>query len=162
MVVSFFFFWTWPKCSFCHFTHFAPATLDSAVTIGKFGAKNFLMRDGKDAVPCVYYENVSTVSSGAEHPHPLSYCGPYHFSCAVENINHIRNDRESERTGSGATVLNDVLDGVYDQGWTTSIVFTLIVSALFFFLFFFYRMLFRFLPLPRAAINQCGIGTVVF
>ncbi|XP_017316192.1 spermatogenesis-associated protein 22 isoform X1 [Ictalurus punctatus] len=33
------------------------ATLDSAVTIGKFGAKNFLMRDGKDAVPCVYYEN---------------------------------------------------------------------------------------------------------
>ncbi|XP_060768335.1 spermatogenesis-associated protein 22 isoform X2 [Neoarius graeffei] len=34
------------------------ATLDSAVTIGKFGAKNFLMRDGKDTVPCVYYENV--------------------------------------------------------------------------------------------------------
>ncbi|XP_027034489.1 spermatogenesis-associated protein 22 [Tachysurus fulvidraco] len=33
------------------------ATLDSAVTIGKFGAKNFLMRDGKDTVPCVYYEN---------------------------------------------------------------------------------------------------------
>ncbi|XP_058239799.1 spermatogenesis-associated protein 22 [Hemibagrus wyckioides] len=33
------------------------ATLDSAVTIGRFGAKNFLMRDGKDTVPCVYYEN---------------------------------------------------------------------------------------------------------
>ncbi|KAB5522582.1 hypothetical protein PHYPO_G00161220 [Pangasianodon hypophthalmus] len=33
------------------------ATLDSAVTIGKYGAKNFLMRDGKDTVPCVYYEN---------------------------------------------------------------------------------------------------------
>ncbi|XP_062844726.1 spermatogenesis-associated protein 22 [Trichomycterus rosablanca] len=32
-------------------------TLDSAVTIGKFGAKNFLIRDGKDVVPCVYYEN---------------------------------------------------------------------------------------------------------
>ncbi|KAL7834603.1 hypothetical protein SRHO_G00288500 [Serrasalmus rhombeus] len=33
------------------------ATLDSAVTVGKYGAKNFLMRDGKDVVPCVYYEN---------------------------------------------------------------------------------------------------------
>uniref|UniRef100_A0A4W4EER1 Spermatogenesis associated 22 n=1 Tax=Electrophorus electricus TaxID=8005 RepID=A0A4W4EER1_ELEEL len=33
------------------------ATLDSAVTIGKYGAKNFLMRDGKEAVQCVYYEN---------------------------------------------------------------------------------------------------------
>ncbi|KAM9440941.1 spermatogenesis-associated protein 22 isoform 2-T3 [Clarias gariepinus] len=33
------------------------ATLDSAVTVGKFGAKSFLMRDRNDAVPCVYYEN---------------------------------------------------------------------------------------------------------
>ncbi|KAI5089412.1 ester hydrolase C11orf54-like [Silurus meridionalis] len=33
------------------------AVLDSAVTIGKYGAKNFLLRDGKDTVPCVYYEN---------------------------------------------------------------------------------------------------------
>ncbi|XP_066516067.1 spermatogenesis-associated protein 22 [Hoplias malabaricus] len=33
------------------------ATLDSAVTVGKYGAKNFLMRNGKDVVPCVYYEN---------------------------------------------------------------------------------------------------------
>uniref|UniRef100_A0A3B1KLC5 Spermatogenesis associated 22 n=1 Tax=Astyanax mexicanus TaxID=7994 RepID=A0A3B1KLC5_ASTMX len=32
------------------------ATLDSAVTVGKYGAKNFLMRDGKDVVSCVYYE----------------------------------------------------------------------------------------------------------
>ncbi|KAM9331732.1 spermatogenesis-associated protein 22 [Pholidichthys leucotaenia] len=33
------------------------ATLDSAVTIGHYGAKNFLMRDGKDVVQCVFYEN---------------------------------------------------------------------------------------------------------
>lgn len=52
------------KMSLCHFADFVLGTLDSAVTIGKFGAKNFLMRDGKDTVPCVYYENVSTVSSG--------------------------------------------------------------------------------------------------
>ncbi|XP_072530936.1 uncharacterized protein spata22 isoform X2 [Salminus brasiliensis] len=32
------------------------ATLDSAVTVGKYGAKNFLLRDGKGVVPCVYYE----------------------------------------------------------------------------------------------------------
>ncbi|XP_068601080.1 spermatogenesis-associated protein 22 [Brachionichthys hirsutus] len=32
-------------------------TLDSAVTLGQHGAKNFLMRDGKEAVQCVYYEN---------------------------------------------------------------------------------------------------------
>lgn len=35
------------------------ATLDSAVTLGHHGAKNFLMRDGKKAVQCVFYENVS-------------------------------------------------------------------------------------------------------
>ncbi|XP_047463160.1 spermatogenesis-associated protein 22 isoform X2 [Mugil cephalus] len=33
------------------------ATLDSAVTLGRYGAKNFLMRDGKEAVQCVFYEN---------------------------------------------------------------------------------------------------------
>ncbi|XP_034746056.1 spermatogenesis-associated protein 22 isoform X1 [Etheostoma cragini] len=33
------------------------ATLDSAVTLGHHGAKNFLMRDGKEVVPCVFYEN---------------------------------------------------------------------------------------------------------
>ncbi|XP_037604007.1 spermatogenesis-associated protein 22 isoform X2 [Sebastes umbrosus] len=33
------------------------ATLDSAVTLGRHGAKNFLMRDGKDVVPCIFYEN---------------------------------------------------------------------------------------------------------
>ncbi|TSP36081.1 Spermatogenesis-associated protein 22 [Bagarius yarrelli] len=33
------------------------ATLDSAVTLGRFGAKNFLISNGKDSVPCVYYEN---------------------------------------------------------------------------------------------------------
>lgn len=32
-------------------------TLDSAVTLGRYGAKNFLMRDGKDVVQCVFYEN---------------------------------------------------------------------------------------------------------
>ncbi|XP_076867290.1 spermatogenesis-associated protein 22 [Brachyhypopomus gauderio] len=37
------------------------ATLDSAVTVGKYGAKNFLMRDGKEAVQCVYYENDQTL-----------------------------------------------------------------------------------------------------
>ncbi|XP_075343517.1 uncharacterized protein spata22 [Odontesthes bonariensis] len=33
------------------------ATLDSAVTLGSYGAKNFLMRDGKDVVQCIFYEN---------------------------------------------------------------------------------------------------------
>ncbi|CAJ1064357.1 LOW QUALITY PROTEIN: spermatogenesis-associated protein 22 [Xyrichtys novacula] len=33
------------------------ATLDSAVTLGRHGAKNFLMRDGKQVVQCVFYEN---------------------------------------------------------------------------------------------------------
>lgn len=36
-----------------------PATLDSAVTLGQHGAKNFLMRDGKEVVQCIFYENVS-------------------------------------------------------------------------------------------------------
>lgn len=35
------------------------ATLDSAVTVGRYGAKNFLLRDGKEVVQCVFYENVS-------------------------------------------------------------------------------------------------------
>ncbi|XP_026184813.1 spermatogenesis-associated protein 22 [Mastacembelus armatus] len=33
------------------------ATLDSAVTLGRHGAKNFLMRNGKTVVQCVFYEN---------------------------------------------------------------------------------------------------------
>uniref|UniRef100_A0AAV2J8B4 Spermatogenesis-associated protein 22 n=1 Tax=Knipowitschia caucasica TaxID=637954 RepID=A0AAV2J8B4_KNICA len=33
------------------------ATLDSAVTLGPHGAKNFIIRDGKEVVQCVYYEN---------------------------------------------------------------------------------------------------------
>ncbi|XP_040007120.1 spermatogenesis-associated protein 22 [Xiphias gladius] len=33
------------------------ATLDSAVTLGRHGAKTFLMRDGKEVVQCVFYEN---------------------------------------------------------------------------------------------------------
>ncbi|XP_070774170.1 spermatogenesis-associated protein 22 [Enoplosus armatus] len=33
------------------------ATLDSAVTLGRYGAKNFLMRDGKEVVQCLFYEN---------------------------------------------------------------------------------------------------------
>ncbi|XP_068457148.1 spermatogenesis-associated protein 22 isoform X2 [Clinocottus analis] len=33
------------------------ATLDSAVTLGRHGAKNFLLRDGKEVVTCVFYEN---------------------------------------------------------------------------------------------------------
>ncbi|MBN3280684.1 SPT22 protein, partial [Polyodon spathula] len=35
------------------------ATLDSAVTTGSHGAKTFLLRDGMDAVQCVFYETVS-------------------------------------------------------------------------------------------------------
>ncbi|NXC42675.1 SPT22 protein, partial [Penelope pileata] len=31
-------------------------TLDSAVTSGTYGAKNFLLRDGKESLPCVFYE----------------------------------------------------------------------------------------------------------
>jgi len=34
-------------------------TLDSAVTPGAYGAKNFLLRDGKESLPCVFYEIVS-------------------------------------------------------------------------------------------------------
>lgn len=34
-------------------------TLDSAVTPGAKGAKNFLLRDGKETLPCVFYEIVS-------------------------------------------------------------------------------------------------------
>ncbi|XP_073695632.1 spermatogenesis-associated protein 22-like [Garra rufa] len=37
------------------------ATLDSAVTIGEHGAKKFLMRDGKEMVQCLYYENDQTL-----------------------------------------------------------------------------------------------------
>ncbi|XP_034033294.1 spermatogenesis-associated protein 22 [Thalassophryne amazonica] len=33
------------------------ATLDSAVTLGPHGSKSFLMRDGKEAVQCIFYEN---------------------------------------------------------------------------------------------------------
>ncbi|XP_049599629.1 spermatogenesis-associated protein 22 isoform X2 [Syngnathus scovelli] len=33
------------------------ATLDSAVTIGHHGAKNFLLRNGNEVVQCVFYEN---------------------------------------------------------------------------------------------------------
>ncbi|XP_067296026.1 spermatogenesis-associated protein 22 isoform X1 [Pseudorasbora parva] len=32
------------------------ATLDSAVTVGEYGAKKFLLRDGKEVVQCLYYE----------------------------------------------------------------------------------------------------------
>ncbi|XP_052413024.1 spermatogenesis-associated protein 22-like [Carassius gibelio] len=37
------------------------ATLDSAVTVGEHGAKKFLMRDGKEVVHCIYYENDQTL-----------------------------------------------------------------------------------------------------
>lgn len=30
------------------------------MTVGRHGAKNFLMRDGKEVVQCVFYENVSS------------------------------------------------------------------------------------------------------
>nr|XP_057942402.1 spermatogenesis-associated protein 22 [Doryrhamphus excisus] len=33
------------------------ATLDSAVTLGRHGSKNFLLRDGKEVVQCIFYEN---------------------------------------------------------------------------------------------------------
>ncbi|KAF7666266.1 hypothetical protein LDENG_00113350 [Lucifuga dentata] len=33
------------------------ATLDSAVTVGPHGAKNFLVRDRKEVMQCVFYEN---------------------------------------------------------------------------------------------------------
>nr|XP_060613698.1 spermatogenesis-associated protein 22 [Anolis sagrei ordinatus] len=48
-----------------HWSQFAEKTpllfevlgvLDSAVTPGPYGAKNFLLRDGKESVPCVFYE----------------------------------------------------------------------------------------------------------
>ncbi|XP_057676856.1 spermatogenesis-associated protein 22 [Corythoichthys intestinalis] len=33
------------------------ASLDSAVTLGPHGSKNFLLRDGKEVLQCVFYEN---------------------------------------------------------------------------------------------------------
>lgn len=42
------------------------ATLDSAVTLGRYGAKNFLMRDGKEVLQCVYYETVSFSAQNLE------------------------------------------------------------------------------------------------
>ncbi|KAJ8372937.1 hypothetical protein AAFF_G00272610 [Aldrovandia affinis] len=39
-----------------HFLFELFATLDSAVTAGSHGAKNFLLRDGQDSVHCVFYE----------------------------------------------------------------------------------------------------------
>jgi hypothetical protein len=48
------------KCLYFILLYVRPtATLDSAVTAGSHGAKNFLMRDGKEVVQCVFYENVS-------------------------------------------------------------------------------------------------------
>eukprot|EP00064_Thunnus_orientalis_P001787 superscaffoldBa00000122_g1790 len=38
-------------------SHSTSATLDSAVTLAHHGAKNFLMRDGKEVVQCIFYEN---------------------------------------------------------------------------------------------------------
>ncbi|XP_075876331.1 spermatogenesis-associated protein 22 isoform X2 [Nelusetta ayraudi] len=38
------------------------ATLDSAVTSGCYGAKNFLLRDRKEVVQCVFYENEQELS----------------------------------------------------------------------------------------------------
>ncbi|KAA0716428.1 Spermatogenesis-associated protein 22 [Triplophysa tibetana] len=36
-------------------------TLDSAVTVADYGAKKFLMRDGKNVVQCLYFENDQTL-----------------------------------------------------------------------------------------------------
>lgn len=48
--------YVWQKENVCAFS---AATLDSAVTLGRYGAKNFLLRDRKEVVQCVFYENVS-------------------------------------------------------------------------------------------------------
>ncbi|XP_072302686.1 spermatogenesis-associated protein 22 [Eucyclogobius newberryi] len=57
------------------------ATLDSAVTLGQHGAKNFLLRDGKDVVQCVYYEN--------EKELPRLVRGQVHR--CVGNYDHVKN-----------------------------------------------------------------------
>ncbi|XP_074413127.1 spermatogenesis-associated protein 22 isoform X2 [Zonotrichia albicollis] len=44
-------------------------TLDSAVTPGAYGAKNFLLRDGKETLPCVFYEIVFVIA-GFSPPEP--------------------------------------------------------------------------------------------
>ncbi|KAM8797477.1 spermatogenesis-associated protein 22 isoform 2-T2 [Eudromia elegans] len=41
-------------------------TLDSAVTSGAYGAKNFLLKDGKESLPCVFYEIVRPGASEAD------------------------------------------------------------------------------------------------
>uniref|UniRef100_A0A3B4AYG1 Uncharacterized protein n=1 Tax=Periophthalmus magnuspinnatus TaxID=409849 RepID=A0A3B4AYG1_9GOBI len=49
-------FFTYNNCELCNLFSFS-ATLDSAVTLGPHGAKRFIVRDGKEFVQCVYYEN---------------------------------------------------------------------------------------------------------
>ncbi|NXS43552.1 SPT22 protein, partial [Balaeniceps rex] len=47
----------WSQCAYKTALLFEVlGTLDSAVTPGAYGAKNFLLRDGKESLPCVFYE----------------------------------------------------------------------------------------------------------
>ncbi|XP_036613839.1 spermatogenesis-associated protein 22 [Trichosurus vulpecula] len=47
----------WREClPHCPLLFEVLAVLDSAVTSGAYGAKTFLLRDGKNTVPCVFYE----------------------------------------------------------------------------------------------------------
>ncbi|XP_062887336.1 spermatogenesis-associated protein 22 isoform X2 [Mobula hypostoma] len=72
------------------------ATLDSAVISGEYSAKNFLLRDRKDSVPCVFYETgtstemlIQYARCDASCTHPISlnletcYLTEYYFCLPV-------------------------------------------------------------------------------
>uniref|UniRef100_A0A673A7B7 Spermatogenesis associated 22 n=1 Tax=Sphaeramia orbicularis TaxID=375764 RepID=A0A673A7B7_9TELE len=80
------------------------ATLDSAVTLGSHGAKNFLLRDGKEVVQCVYYENeqgLPRLIRGQVHRCVGNYdCGRNVLTCVSVRAGHpseLRNAHEAVR-----------------------------------------------------------------
>ncbi|XP_078003603.1 spermatogenesis-associated protein 22 isoform X5 [Phascolarctos cinereus] len=59
--------------------------LDSAVTSGAYGAKTFLLRDGKSTVPCVFYEIVCGQLRPKEGPSPVCVRQAC-VCCRAENV----------------------------------------------------------------------------
>lgn len=74
------------------------ATLDSAVTLGTHGAKTFLMRDGKETVQCVFYENVRK-----KHSHSNDVPGFIRGLCQFAPITEHWNFRNTEIIGNTKT-----------------------------------------------------------
>ncbi|XP_068066679.1 spermatogenesis-associated protein 22 isoform X5 [Anomalospiza imberbis] len=63
-------------------------TLDSAVTPGAYGAKNFLLRDGKETLPCVFYEIVFVIA-GFSPPDPSAVTHSHCWWQARDKAKHI-------------------------------------------------------------------------